>query len=155
MVENIGTLMWGGLFFIAIGLWMWKKDRDQIQAIDNRIAQKEKDLYELYQSLEEIMQEMSYLYSQSNLTLQYQEPQNVGYQEQNSEGQNTEEQDKEVQNGFTANTDEEYTTEENINKHYRVIQLRNQGYDEEEIARQLGIGKGEVRLILGFKRERE
>ena len=161
MDENIYTLFWGGIFFLTIGLWMWKKDRNQIQLMDKRMTEKENSLYELYQDLEEIMNQMFYLYrdkvEQDILKTNTKEGQIISVlqnkQEQKKEDQYKKDQYKKEENRLHG--DNKQYEELPVNKYYRIVELKHQGYTEDEIAKELEIGKGEVRLILEFNRYQE
>ena len=61
MGKSFYILLWGGLFFLSIGLWMMKRDRDEMRMREARMIEKENSLYELYESLK-IMNEMIYHY---------------------------------------------------------------------------------------------
>ena len=174
MGDNFYLLLWGGLFFLVIGLLMRKKDRDEIQLINRRMEEKENDLYELYQSLEEVMNEMDYLYRDrieiepSEINFQKKETNPVPYEEQEGKDQVKEKDTKdtieeknikkekekmhEVRDS-EMDVDDEPSKKPSANKYQRVMELKSQGYSEEEIARELMLGKGEVRLILGFNKD--
>ena len=159
----------------------WREKRNQIQSIMSTMNEKENSLYELYQSLEELMNEMDFLISdrtrlanavtslkddQQILELlekqdqyipeqenQYDEKKENKYSHEEKEDlvdktESSKEQTQEVADG-------EQLDHVTANKYETVIQLRDQGYSEEEIARDLMIGIGEVRLILGFKTEKK
>ena len=50
---------------------------------------------------------------------------------------------------------EEEKEPEMINHNARILELHKAGYSDVEIAKELGLGTGEVRLVLGLFREEE
>lgn len=186
MDNSLLMLLWGGISFLVIGLWMLKKDREQIRVIESRLVDKENNLYELYQSLEEIIDDMviSYrehtaeekvsraqalklgeekpapsamegnndledggdasVYDDSILQYQWEVPPELEEEIGNQLGREPEIQHKKFPHGQLE--------KQGDNKYRKVIELKNRGYTEENIAKELGIGKGEVRLIIGFNR---
>lgn len=118
MAESCYVLLFMGIIVLIIGLWIWKKGREQMELMENRLMEKENALYELYQALEDIIQIIS-----------------EDYQEKEQQRQINQCSDKQILH----------------TKNDQVIELKNKGYSEEQIAKELKIGKGEVKIILGLK----
>jgi hypothetical protein len=128
-MEKTYILFFLGIFFLAIGFWQAKKDKTDLIQMEQRLEKKEKRLFELYEAVEGIIQDMLAVNKIGNLNIA---PDAFGISQKN----NTEE----YTNGTAS-----------YNLHKQIILMNKDGYTEEEIAKQLGMGKGEIRLILGLK----
>jgi len=154
--NNSYILLILGIIFVLVGIWMWKKDREQFEALENRLAQKERSIYELYESLEELLEEADGLYRQLLTSGTVRE----GFQNQmeleygkaaDEEGYNNENNENDNNDNNSDNLDIKIKENdiENI-----IFELKKEGVSEEDIAKQLEIGKGEVKLILELKKDR-
>ncbi|HZJ57611.1 MAG TPA: hypothetical protein VFD89_05150 [Clostridia bacterium] len=156
MDKNFYMLLWGGLFFLFIGLWMVKRDREWMQIWNANMDEKENSLYELYESLEEIMNEMYYLYREGyNIEAGPPPAMDDGYDPVLADQDPQDHRDDTVHE--TQAETKKDTQDQNPEGHrYRLItDLSDQGLSVEEIARRLGIGKGEITLVLKFHKGRE
>ncbi len=120
-----------GLMFLFIIFWQTRKDRLYLFELEKRLEEKEKRLYELYDAVEDILRnaipEAINVLPDESIT-------------------NNEVQQQDTYRNLRQNIDEGYNE-----KRKAVILMYKSGSTEEEIARKLGIGKGEVKLILGLK----
>jgi len=120
-----------GLMFLFIIFWQTRKDRLYLFELEKRLEEKEKRLYELYEAVEDILRntipEAINVLPDESIT-------------------NNEVQQQDTYRNLRQNIDEGYNE-----KRKAVILMYKSGSTEEEIARKLGIGKGEVKLILGLK----
>jgi DNA-directed RNA polymerase specialized sigma24 family protein len=148
MGKSFYILLWGGLFFLSIGLWMMKRDRDEMRMREARMIEKENSLYELYESLEEIMNEMIYHYRDRDsaestpITTKddrYDPVLETIDQQSTIEKSEYESQDK-VEGLRVLDSERQ--------KYHQITSLIDQGFSIEEIAKELGIGKGEIMLVL-------
>lgn len=64
-------------------------------------------------------------------------------------------QQKLKENEIPEAPEDEEDPEENANHNERILELRRQGLTDVEIARQLGLGLGEVRLVIGLYKGEE
>ena len=130
MNDGLMFLLSGLMFLFAI-FWQTKRDRLYLFELEKRLEEKEKRLYELYDAVEDIIR-------------------NAFPEAENAPLHNgTADHEVWLENpnkGLSQNIDGGYTE-----KRKAVILMYKSGSTEEEIARKLGIGKGEVRLILGLK----
>lgn len=140
MNNNSYVLLILGAFFIFVGIWMRKKDKEQFKMIEDRLTEKEKSIYELYESLEGIMEEMERLYNNSRKQSSYTI---ISKKVQDKDKGQEEYEENEYKEGSKSSEDSIENT---------IIKLKNEGISEEDIARKLGIGKGEVKLILDLKK---
>ena len=148
MGKGFYILLWGGLFFLSIGLWMMKRDRDDMRMREAKMIEKENSLYELYESLEEIMNEMIYLYGDEYST----EPAPITPNLDSNDPVLEEKDQKNFKEDIgNKNQDEPGELQDRgcENQTYRQItDLIDQGFSVEEIAKELGVGKGEIMLVL-------
>lgn len=122
-----------GIFFLVIGFWLAKKDKAHLIQMEQKLEEKEKKLFELYEAIEEIMQNIVATNKIGDLDIAL-KPDTFDMSQNN----NIKEYPKE-------------TASYSLNK--QIILMNKDGCTEGEIAKQLGIGKGEVRLILGLKKD--
>ncbi|MCM8901189.1 hypothetical protein KVG29_08140 [Caldicoprobacter algeriensis] len=130
MSEGLMFLL-SGLMFLFVIFWQTRKDRLYLFELEKRLEEKEKRLYELYHAVEDIIRNA---FPEAENALLHNGVINHEAQLQNS-GES-----------LRQNIDVGYNE-----KRKAVILMHKSGSTEEEIARKLGIGKGEVKLILGLK----
>jgi DNA-directed RNA polymerase specialized sigma24 family protein len=130
MSEGLMFLL-SGLMFLFVIFWQTRKDRLYLFELEKRLEEKEKRLYELYHVVEDIIRNA---FPEAENVLLHNGVTNHEAQLQNS-GES-----------LRQNIDGGYNE-----KRKAVILMHKSGSTEEEIARKLGIGKGEVKLILGLK----
>jgi len=130
MSEELMFLL-SGLMFLFVIFWQTRKDRQYLFELERRLEEKEKRLYELYDALEDIIRNA---FPEAEKALHHTNTANHEVQLQNP-GKN-----------LRRNIDGGYNE-----KRKAVILMYKSGSTEEEIAKKLGIGKGEVELILGLK----
>jgi len=137
-----------GIIFLSAVLWEIRKNKIEIIEIEKRLEEKETRLYEMYEAFENIMQ-----YTLSEI-------------EDDEMGINSTRITVAQVNGVSGSKlpdeqavglPDEQINEENKYSDYNntrkaVLLMHKNGNTEEEIAKNLGIGIGEVRLILGLKR---
>lgn len=137
-----------GIVFLSAVLWEIRKNKIEIIEIEKRLEEKETRLYEMYEAFENIMQ-----YTLSEI-------------EDDEMGINSTRITVAQVNGVSGSKlpdeqavglPDEQINEENKYSDYNntrkaVLLMHKNGNTEEEIAKNLGIGIGEVRLILGLKR---
>ncbi|MBM7581409.1 DNA-directed RNA polymerase specialized sigma24 family protein [Caldicoprobacter guelmensis] len=129
MSETLIFLLFGIVFLFAI-FWQTRRDRLYLFELEKRLEEKEKRLYELYQAVEDII---NGAFPEATTTLR------GDYTKSAPELRNSSKDLK-----------------QNINKVYSdkrkaVILMHKSGSSEDEIAKALGMGKGEVKLILGLR----
>jgi len=125
-----------GVLFLFILFWETRKDRAYLFELEKRLEEKEKKLLELYEAVENIIQST---FPELEVTINDDKIKSAMPQQQDING-------SPLQNIRKGSSDTDY--------HYKrkaVILMYKEGNTEEEIAKKLGIGKGEVRLILGLK----
>ncbi|NLX69394.1 MAG: hypothetical protein GX024_00635 [Clostridiales bacterium] len=137
-----------GIVFLSAVLWEIRKNKIEIIEMEKRLEEKETRLYEMYEAFENIMQ-----YTLSEI-------------EDDEMGINSTRITVAQVNGVSGSKlpdeqavglPDEQINEENKYSDYNntrkaVLLMHKNGNTEEEIAKNLGIGIGEVRLILGLKR---
>lgn len=137
-----------GIIFLSAVLWEIRKNKIEIIEMEKRLEEKETRLYEMYEAFENIMQ-----YTLSEI-------------EDDEMGINSTRITVAQVNGVSGSKlpdeqavglPDEQINEENKYSDYNntrkaVLLMHKNGNTEEEIAKNLGIGIGEVRLILGLKR---
>lgn len=137
-----------GIVFLSAVLWEIRKNKIEIIEMEKRLEEKETRLYEMYEAFENIMQ-----YTLSEI-------------EDDEMGINSTRITVAQVNGISGSKlpdeqavglPDEQINEENKYSDYNntrkaVLLMHKNGNTEEEIAKNLGIGIGEVRLILGLKR---
>lgn len=130
MSEGLMFLL-SGLMFLLVIFWQTRKDRLYLFELEKRLEEKEKRLYELYDAVEDIIRNA---FPEAIKVLPDESITNNEVQQQNSF------------RNLKQNIDESYNE-----KRKAVMLMYKSGSTEEEIAKKLGIGKGEVKLILGLK----
>lgn len=130
MSEGLMFLL-SGLMFLLVIFWQTRKDRLYLFELEKRLEEKEKRLYELYGAVEDIIRNA---FPEAIKVLPDESITNNEVQQQNSF------------RNLKQNIDESYNE-----KRKAVMLMYKSGSTEEEIAKKLGIGKGEVKLILGLK----
>lgn len=130
MSEGLMFLL-SGLMFLLVIFWQTRKDRLYLFELEKRLEEKEKRLYELYGAVEDII---CNAFPEAIKVLPDESITNNEVQQQNSF------------RNLKQNIDESYNE-----KRKAVMLMYKSGSTEEEIAKKLGIGKGEVKLILGLK----
>ena len=130
MSEGLMFLL-SGLMFLFVIFWQTRKDRLYLFELEKRLEEKEKRLYELYHAVEDIIRNA---FPEAENALLHNGVTNHEAQLQNP----SESLRQNIVGGYNE-------------KRKAVILMHKSGSTEEEIARKLGIGKGEVKLILGLK----
>ncbi|MDN5276758.1 MAG: hypothetical protein PWR01_723 [Clostridiales bacterium] len=130
MSEGLMFLL-SGLMFLFVIFWQTRKDRLYLFELEKRLEEKEKRLYELYHAVEDIIRNA---FPEAENALLHNGVTNHEAQLQNP-GESLRQN---IVGGYNE-------------KRKAVILMHKSGSTEEEIARKLGIGKGEVKLILGLK----
>ncbi|MFO7153371.1 MAG: hypothetical protein DIU64_000250 [Caldicoprobacter oshimai] len=130
MSEGLMFLL-AGILFLFVIFWQTRKDRLYLFELEKRLEEKEKRLYELYQAVEDILHS-AFPEVVSSL------PGNEGLKSVGQPRNSNESLRQNIGGGYN-------------DKRKAVILMHKSGSTEEEIARKLGIGKGEVKLILGLK----
>lgn len=155
MGKDLSALIFWGLIFVAIGLWLRRKDRKKMELMEAKLWKKENDLYELYGALEEIMEELISIGKTKKKDIEAgpisrghnnetmgEQPLNVGDRVTIGETIPYEAE--------TVSIYDEETPDKRVNRYEKVVTLKRQGHSEEEIAKELNIGIGEVKLITEF-----
>lgn len=156
MGDSLYMLLLGGLFFIFLGIYMWKKEKDELHLMTSKMIEKENDLLELYESLEEIMNQIHY-FGQQGLDGE------AAIAQEDKNSTNDIKIDLEAKGDFTYNDifednnppimNEGETSFSGSNKYSIIKELQTEGLGVEEIAKRLGMGKGEVELFINFARK--
>jgi hypothetical protein len=132
-----------GIILLSVMIWEIQKNKINIAEAEKRLEEKEKRLYEMYQAFEDIIQ---YTLSEAE---ERKTDNNPAIATRDVRLNNTVPLDKPSPDEQTGM---ETVYPEYTNKRKAVRLMHEGGNTEEEIARKLGIGIGEVRLILGLKR---
>lgn len=123
--------LFSGLMFLLVIFWQTRKDRLYLFELEKRLEEKEKRLYELYDALEDLIRN-SFPDTEEAVLHDRATGRDV---QQHNQGEN-----------FRQNIDGTHS-----DRRKAVLLMYKGGSSEEEIARKLGIGIGEVKLILGLK----
>ena len=139
-----------GVILIVVSISFIWKSKIKFMELEHKLDQKEKTLYDLYESIEILLQEIKQTYNQ-NTENNYN---NLSFNTDNVVDSNIHNNsiDKTSMSDQSDNIDsnEIQTNIDTQNKKPEIIMLRQQGLSEDDIAKKLKIGIGEVRLILGL-----
>jgi hypothetical protein len=158
MQEGFLILIVLGFFFIILGSWMMKASRLQWTEFDKILTEKEASLLDPYQDIEAL----------SNETQNQQFTKNIKQEIASHDYEFPRTMDTRIGptpieiasindlQSIPEKNDNESYLEESRDVPRRILDLTREGYAAGDIARKLGIGEGEVKLIISlnnYKRE--
>ena len=123
------------------------KTHNEILFLYNMLEDKHTELTELASKLQE--------FSDTMKTTEHDVLQNLVEAARDIEQKTDPYQQKSAEKEIPETSEEEEDTEDNANHNEKILKLRRQGLTDVQIARQLGLGLGEVRLVIGLYKGEE
>lgn len=123
------------------------KTHNEILFLYNMLEDKHTELTELASKLQE--------FSDTMKTTEHDVLQNLVEAARDIEQKTDPYQQKSAEKEIPETSEEEEDTEDNANHNEKILELRRQGLTDVQIARQLGLGLGEVRLVIGLYKGEE
>lgn len=123
------------------------KTHNEILFLYNMLEDKHTELTDLASKLQE--------FSDTMKTTEHDVLQNLVEAARDIEQKTDPSQQKSAEREIPETSEEEEETEDNANHNEKILELHRQGLTDVQIARQLGLGLGEVRLVIGLYKGEE